>query len=66
MTIRRLWVLIRGLPRSSNTVRAMQGEAADWTVDTTILARIHNVIYQANADKPQDSDLIKPPKPKST
>lgn len=66
MTIRRLWVLARGLPRTSNTVRAVQGEVAEWTVDTTILARTHNLLYQANVESPQDSSFITPPKPKPT
>lgn len=64
MTIRRLWVLVRGLPRTSNTVRAAQGEAADWTVDTTVLARIANTLVQANSTRWTESDLLKPPKPK--
>lgn len=34
MSFRRLWVLVSGLPRDSNTARALLGEAADWSPET--------------------------------
>ena len=40
MSIRRLWVLVSGLPRDSVLIREVVGEAAEWSVDTYRLADI--------------------------
>lgn len=63
MTIRRLWVLVQGLPRESLVAKVIDGERAEWTLDTMILAKVHNVLMLANADpkKLSKSDLITPP-----
>lgn len=68
MTLRRLWVLSRHLPRDSFTGRALHGEIADWTPETHLLARACNMLTSANAQRagrrPSQNDMIKPPRDK--
>lgn len=65
MSLRRLWVLISGLPQDSNTSRAIDGEASMWTPDTYLLARIANLIlvsnYKDTKKKPPKAEFIKGP-----
>jgi hypothetical protein len=62
MSLRRLWVLVSKLPQDSHTARVLHGEAADWTLDTALLARIGNFVLQTgSAKKVPESMLIHPP-----
>lgn len=62
MSLRRLRVLVAGLPRESNTARAVLGEAAQWGISEHLLARISNLIHQTNSTKKiPASQLVRPP-----
>lgn len=64
MSLRRLLVLVRGLPRDSHCATVLDGEAAQWTLENIILARIANTLAQANGQRAgkrvPDSQMIKP------
>ncbi|MEO5875524.1 MAG: hypothetical protein ABIS86_17040 [Streptosporangiaceae bacterium] len=66
MSMRRLWVLIQGLPRDSAVAHIATGAAADWGVPELLLARVGNLLIQANAETVNEKDLLKPPDPIST
>ncbi|EFL01078.1 conserved hypothetical protein [Streptomyces sp. SPB78] len=48
LTSRRLALLIRHLPRDSATVRATEGEAAEWSVTDYLLAAVVDHLAAAN------------------
>ncbi|WP_202530722.1 MULTISPECIES: hypothetical protein [unclassified Streptomyces] len=48
LTSRRLALLIRHLPRDSATVRASEGEAAEWSVTDYLLAAVVDHLAAAN------------------
>ncbi len=57
---RDLWVIARGLPRDSATVRAIRGEAADWTPNTYLLAHIADLLAIANWQRAGRSSSPRP------
>ncbi len=62
MSLRRLRVLIAGLPRNSSVARALHGEVVDWSADTYLLARIANIVHQTGSSKRiPASQLVRPP-----
>jgi hypothetical protein len=69
MSLRRLWVLVSRLPPDSHTGRALHGDIADWSLDTFLLARISNLLQQANAQRGgkrvPESQFIQPPASKA-
>jgi hypothetical protein len=66
MTLRRLWVLVHGLPARSHTARAIHGEAADWDVQAHLLRQIGNALIIGNGQRAgkrvRDGELIPAPK----
>jgi hypothetical protein len=63
MSLRRLWVLVHGLPQESRTAAALHGEAAEWTLTPRLLAAVHNAIVRSNSENPPATALIEPPEP---
>lgn len=65
MSLRRLWVLVSGLPQDSNTSQALDGEAALWSLETHLLARIANLLlvnnYKDSKKKPPKGQFVKAP-----
>lgn len=50
MSLRRLAVIVRNLPRTSAVERATQGEAAEWSPEAYLLANIADHLAVANRD----------------
>ncbi|MEU6141397.1 hypothetical protein ABZ848_13635 [Streptomyces sp. NPDC047081] len=68
LTSRRLAVLVRHLPRDSATLRALHGEAADWTVTDHLLAAAVDQLAEANwmfatVNRDEDAEPLEYPTP---
>ncbi|MER5862348.1 hypothetical protein [Kitasatospora sp. NPDC002040] len=68
LSSRRLSVLVQHLPRDSNTVRALHGEAAEWTLTDHLLAAAVDHLAVANwmflsVNRDEDSDPPERPEP---
>lgn len=60
MTWRRLWVLVKGLPRESHTVRYRLGEHADWDATFHRLTDIADLLLWANWQRGADEKTPEP------
>ncbi|CAL9530388.1 hypothetical protein [Streptomyces sp. enrichment culture] len=68
LSSRRLAVLVRHLPRDSATLRAMHGEAVEWTVTDYLLAAAVDQLAEANwmfatVNRDEDAEPLEYPKP---
>ncbi|NEA50898.1 hypothetical protein [Streptomyces sp. SID10815] len=68
LTSRRLAVLVRHLPRDSVTLRALHGEAADWSVAEYLLAAAVDQLAEANwmfatVNRDEDAEPLEYPEP---
>jgi len=60
MTLRRLWVLVHGLPRESHCVRYRLGEYADWDATFHRLTDIADQLVWANWQRTADEKTPSP------
>jgi hypothetical protein len=68
LSSRRLSVLVSHLPRDSNTVRALHGESAEWTLTDHLLAAAVDHLAVANwmflsVNRDEDSEPPERPEP---
>ncbi|WP_328940100.1 hypothetical protein OG288_23025 [Streptomyces tauricus] len=66
LSSRRLSVLVRHLPRDSALIRALHGEAADWSVTDYLLASVVDQLAEANwmfatVNRDEDSEPLEFP-----
>lgn len=68
LSLRRLWVLVSGLPQRCHTARELYGEAVDWDVNAHLLAQIANLLKAGNAQRGgkrvPPGEFIEPPRPR--
>ncbi|MGN9819440.1 hypothetical protein ACTMUQ_29340 [Streptomyces sp. SD11] len=68
LSSRRLSVLVQHLPRDSALIRALHGEAADWSVTDYLLAAVVDQLAEANwmfatVNRDEDAESIDFPEP---
>ncbi|GAA1152098.1 hypothetical protein F4556_004059 [Kitasatospora gansuensis] len=68
LSSRRLSVLLKHLPRDSNTVRALHGESAEWTLTDHLLAAAVDHLAVANwmflsVNRDEDGEAPERPQP---